>query len=275
MNSKQKEKRKVAATLSVDLEELETRKAYWKGIERATAGRFLHGAELAVANDAWASYVRLLEQLRRPASEFPEHPKPATVPKIRPFELACLVQAARSDKKPALEQKPVAELFGDSRDLLIQAASYLDELQKNSEREFAMGTAGITFDEILDSNNAEDRRKLKLLPGITGGKQSAKSERYRGLIECIRRYFSRDDHELLMQADVGIKVGIALRRGQSVPKALEKIQRLESESFIRERFLPTMELVKIRAWHFREKRKLNLTRGKNLSRQGDDKKAEL
>jgi len=199
---------------------LDAARAYWREIDQATKGGYLQGAELAIASDAWETYFHELDKAGR-CLEIPHRPRPAIKPKITPYQLA-QIAALLADKGHG---NAARDLFPEAHELLIQAASYLKYSAQKPLMDFA-GVDGVPFDQILASNQ-KDSASLKLLPGILGGKQSVKAERFKGLVGCIRRYYADD---------------------------------ATCERFIAGKYLPIIELVKIRAWLFHERRRHGLAK---------------
>lgn len=236
------------------LEELNASRKYWATIEKATRGRYLRGVELAIAMDAWSTYVRRLREHEGPEVDTPSPPKTATVPQeIAPSDLAGIaaVLALQTQGRPGL---PIRDLLSEARELLIQAASFLKECSDKAALDFAH-LDGVTFEEILVSNQKDNERSLQLLPGIIGGRPmvdkrdgttAPNPDRFKGLAGCIRRFYAQHDICLTKQERKAVK--------DATKRELERVKDLTGEQFIAGKFLPTSELVKIRAWHFREKR---------------------
>jgi hypothetical protein len=160
-------------------------------------------------------------------SRLPSEPKTATLPNISAAELAN-VAGQLALQAPHNTNLPINPFFSQAREILIQAASYITELRVEEVRDVAFEASGITFDEILGLDRAELKNSLKLLPGFTGGTKSKGSDRHKGLKQLIRRFYS----------------------SCSPPE--------DPQRFIDQGFLPIKELLRIREWSFRQRRRAAL-----------------
>ena len=231
---------------------------YWETIESVTKGRYLHGTELAIAEAAWNDCVAELSK-NQGKINLPDSPKGATIPQITPIQLTqvAISLAALHQDKPT---SPIHAHFPEARDVLIRAASFLKDIGQKAAGDF-LNTDGVSFEDILTSNQEKNTSTLKFLPGFTGGTQSVKSDRFKGLIGLIRRYFQ--------QPDIDFKESALLE--VALPKDVT------GERFIKAKFLPTGVLILIRAWlyHQRNEQKKEKSKGNQPSATGQVNKNGL
>jgi hypothetical protein len=193
---------------------VEVGRARWRAIEKETNGRYLHGFEWQWANAVWNDCFAGLKN-----EEIPSLPKKATIPEITGFDLARIAVALAKTAKP---KRPPTELFGEARELLIQAATYLSSLDVARWSNFTE-VSGIPFAEILKSSEKQIPDAQKLLPGITTED---------GLTKLIRRYYEAH--------------GDQMPDGQVIPDHT-------GDAFIEGKYLPPHVIIRIRLWRDKER----------------------
>jgi hypothetical protein len=212
--------------------DLDAALARWRKIERVVKGRYLHGAEFQTAADAWKELCSVISRVKGEEIQIPDAPKPAIIPEITPAALAQTALALSVEKT----SESVGKKFEDARELLIQAASYLHYCAARPMTDWAELT-GISFAEIIASNEKGNSDDKKLLPGITTEE---------GLINLIRRYFAERHLNLTPKEQKAVEKATGHR--------LSRIENQAGEGFIKGRYLPRQVLADIRQWRVSRRR---------------------
>jgi hypothetical protein len=161
-----------------------------------------------------------------------------------PFELAQIAVLLASKKSSASP----CDFFPETRELLRQSASFLNKQNAKMLTDF-MQVSGVSFADILESNNKNNPAEKKLLPRITTEE---------GLVKLIRRYYAQRGIRL----SEGTQNAIKAKTGQT----LTVIQDQTGEDFISGKYLPSAILIQIQEWREAQQAKNALKRRRN-SRQ--------